>query len=142
MTKDEKKAQAIQKINEIKEKREALPIVQARKRETKGFMDFIRTQGVLGLAVGLILGSSLSTMVRSLIDDVIMPPLGMLLGSAEGLKGLTVVINHTPSGEPVTIAYGIFLNDFVNFLIIALVVYIIVRLLKINKEDIKVKSKI
>lgn len=105
-----------------------------------GFVDFIRTQGVVGLAVGLILGSSISTMVKSLIDDVVMPPLGFLLGSAEGLKGLSINLGTTRAGEAVILSYGVFLNDFINFIIIALVVYFVIKLLHFDKIDKKKES--
>jgi len=102
--------------------------------QVKGFLDFIRTQGVIGLAVGLILGGAVTVLVKSLIDNVIMPPIGLALGSADGLKGLTWTIGEA-SGDPAVISYGIFLNDFVNFLVIALVVYIVFHALGLTKLD-------
>lgn len=113
-------------------------IIKVGKVQVKGFLDFIRTQGVVGLAVGLVLGGAASVLVKSLVDNVVMPPLGLLLGSAEGLKGLTVTLGKTSAGVPTVLSYGIFLNDLVNFIIIALVVYITISLLKLNKID---KSK-
>lgn len=103
--------------------------------QLKGFIDFIRTQGVVGLAVGLVLGGAVSVMVKSLVDNIVMPPLGLILGSAEGIKGLSWTIGNTNAGQAVIIRYGIFLNDFINFIVIALVVYLIIRLLKIEKLD-------
>jgi large conductance mechanosensitive channel len=103
--------------------------------QLKGFIDFIRTQGVVGLAIGLVLGGAVSTLVKSLIDNVVMPPLGMLLGSAEGIKGLAITIGTTAAGKPAILNYGVFLNDFINFIIIALVVYLIVHLLKLDRLD-------
>ena len=103
--------------------------------QLKGFIDFIRTQGVVGLAIGLVLGGAVSTLVKSLIDNVVMPPLGMLLGSAEGIKGLAITIGTTAAGKPAILNYGVFLNDFINFIIIALVVYLIVHLLKFDRLD-------
>lgn len=103
--------------------------------QLKAFVDFIRTQGVVGLAVGLVLGGSVSVMVKSLVDNVVMPPLGFILGSAEGIKGLSLNIGKTSAGQDVIIRYGVFLNDFINFLVIAWVVYLIVHLLKIEKLD-------
>lgn len=103
--------------------------------QLKGFIDFIRTQGVVGLAVGLVLGGAVSVMVKSLVDNIVMPPLGLILGSAEGIKGLAWTIGKTGADQAVIIRYGIFLNDFINFIVIALVVYLIIRLLKIEKLD-------
>ena len=110
-------------------------IVKAGGSQIKGFLDFIRTQGVVGLAVGLVLGGAASVLVKSLIDNVVMPPLGLLLGSAEGLKGLSVSLGTTKAGVPAVLHYGIFLNDFVNFIIIALVIYITISWLKLDKLD-------
>lgn len=101
----------------------------------KGFLDFIRTQGVIGLAVGLILGGAVTILVKSLVDNVILPPIGLLLGSGDGLKGLTWTIGKGNGGDPAIIYYGTFLNDFVNFIIIALVVYLVFHMLGLSKLD-------
>lgn len=100
-----------------------------------GFVDFIRTQGVVGLAVGLVLGTAVGTLVKSLVDNVVMPPIGLLLGSGDGLKGLFVTIGKGSAGDPAVIYYGTFLNDLINFLIIALVIYFIFNLLGLTKLD-------
>ena len=105
------------------------------KNQLRGFLDFIRTQGVVGLAVGLVLGGAVSMLVKSLIDNVVMPPIGLLLGSAEGLKGLTWVVGTTADGKGVVLHYGVFLNDTINFIVIALVIYLVVHLLKFDKLD-------
>lgn len=110
-------------------------IVEVGESQLKGFIDFIRLQGVIGLAVGLILGGAASVLVKSLIDNVVMPPVGLLLGSAEGLKGLSITLGETAEGLPATLKYGIFINDLVNFIIIALVVYVTVKILKADKLD-------
>lgn len=103
--------------------------------QLKSFLDFIRTQGVVGLAVGLVLGGAVSVLVKSLVDNVVMPPLGLVLGSAEGLKGLAWTMGNTNSGQPAVLHYGIFLNDFINFVVIALVIYFIIRLLRFDRLD-------
>jgi large conductance mechanosensitive channel len=110
-------------------------IVVAGGSQIKAFIEFIRTQGVVGLAVGLVLGGAVSVMVKSLVDNVVMPPLGLMLGSTEGLKGLSAVIGRTSDGSNVVLGYGIFLNDLFNFIVIAFVVYSLVSLLKIDKLD-------
>jgi large conductance mechanosensitive channel len=102
--------------------------------QMKDFLYFIRTQGVVGLAVGLVLGGATSVLVKSLIDNVIMPPIGLLLGSTEGLQGLKWTIG-TAGGKQAVILYGTFLNDFINFLVIAIVIYFIIRLLRFDKLD-------
>lgn len=100
-----------------------------------GFMEFVRTQGVVGLAVGLVLGGAVTILVKSLIDNVIMPPLGFILGSAEGLKGLNWNLGKTPTGQETILHYGVFLNDLINFIVIAVVVYLVVHILGFDKID-------
>ena len=112
-----------------------ISIAKVGKSQMKAFSDFIRTQGVVGLAVGLVLGGAVSVLVKSLVDNVVMPPLGLLLGSAQGLKGLSWTMGKTNAGVPAVLNYGIFLNDFINFVVIALVIYLIVRLLRFDRID-------
>lgn len=104
-------------------------------RQLNGFVNFIRTQGVVGLAVGLVLGGAVTVVVKSLIDNIVMPPIGLLLGSSEGLKGLTVSLGKTATGHETVLHYGTFLNDFINFLVIALVIYLIVHVFGFDKID-------
>jgi large conductance mechanosensitive channel len=121
-----------------KVKRVAVPtqaLVTVGGKQVKGFLDFIRTQGVVGLAVGLVLGGAVSIVVKSLVDNVVMPPIGLLLGSGNGLKGLSWTIGEGNEGEPAIIHYGVFLNDFFNFLVIALVIYFVFHLLGLTKLD-------
>ncbi len=105
------------------------------KSQFSDFMTFVRTQGVVGLAVGLVLGGAVTVVVKSLIDNIVMPPIGFVLGSADGLKGLQVSLGKTSSGTDSILHYGLFLNDLINFIIIALVVYLIVHLLKFDRLD-------
>ena len=112
-----------------------LYIVKAGESQLKAFLDFIRTQGVIGLAVGLVIGGAVSVLVKSLIDNVVMPPIGLLLGSAEGLKGLSLTLGNTSGGKPAVLQYGVFLNDFINFIVIAFVIYLLVSLLRVDQLD-------
>lgn len=95
----------------------------------KGFLNFIREQGVVGLAVGFILGGSVSKVVASLVTDIINPVLGAVLGSAKGLASSSVMLGSAK------IAYGSFLAVLIDFLVIALVVYYGVRGLGLDKID-------
>ena len=97
-----------------------------------GFMKFIKEQNVVGLAVGLVLGTAAGSLVNSLIDNIIMPPLGFLLGSADGLKGLELKMGTTPTGEVAILHYGVFINDLINFLVLALCVYLVIKILKLD----------
>jgi len=116
------------------EKKKKTVVAEKGKTHILGFRTFIREQGVVGLAVGLVLGGAVSVLVKSLIDNVVMPPLGFILGSAEGLKGLSWNLGMTSAGKETILHYGVFLNDFVNFLVIALVVYAVVHALGFDKK--------
>ena len=124
----------VKKQSVIIVKETASGLVMVGGNQVKGFLDFIRTQGVIGLAVGLILGGATTVLVKSLIDNLVMPPIGMALGSADGLRGLTWTIGSA-GGEPVAISYGVFLNDMVTFIVIALVVYVVFHALGLTKLD-------
>jgi len=99
----------------------------------KGFLNFIREQGVVGLAAGFILGGAVSKFVTSLIEDLISPILGVILGMAGGLKDATLSIG------PVKLLYGNFISSFIDFAVIALVVYFGVKFLKLDRLDKKKK---
>ncbi len=133
----EKKTVRKAKIVKAAQKANVAPktIVKVGGSQMKEFLDFIRTQGVVGLAVGLVLGGATSILVKSLVDNVVMPPLGLLLGSAEGIKGLVWSFGSVSSGKQAVLHYGVFLNDFINFLVIAIVIYFIIRLLRFDKID-------
>jgi len=95
----------------------------------QGFLDFVRTQGVVGLAVGFILGGAVSDLVKSLIDNIINPILGIILNQASGLTEATFTVASA------TIKYGALINTLINFLVIALVVYFGVKKLGLDKLD-------
>jgi len=95
----------------------------------KGFIDFIREQGVVGLAVGFILGGTVAKVVSSLVTDIINPLLGIVLGAAGSLKDA-----YLPLG-PAKLMWGSFITTLIDFLTIALVVYYGVKVLKLNKLD-------
>lgn len=97
----------------------------------KGFIDFIREQGVIGLAVGFILGGAVSKLVASVVNDLINPVIGIALGAVGGLKEAYVQIG------PAKLLWGDFVNTTIDFLVIALVVYFGVKLLGLDKLDLK-----
>jgi large conductance mechanosensitive channel len=95
----------------------------------KGFIDFIREQGVVGLAIGFILGGAVSKVVTALVTDIINPLLGVVLGAAGGLKTATL---HVGSAE---ILYGDLISVIIDFTVIALVVYFGVKAIGLDKLD-------
>lgn len=95
----------------------------------KGFLNFVREQGVVGLAVGFILGGAVARVVSSLVDDIINPFLGLALGSADGLAQASFEVAGA------TVRYGSFLAVLLDFAVIALVVYFGVKSLGLDKLD-------
>ena len=102
----------------------------------KEFRDFVARGNVLDLAVGVIMGAAFGRIVTTLVEGVIMPPLGLLLGRTD-FSGLFFVLDSSQGipmsladaktkGIPV-IAYGQFINEIVSFLIVALAVFLLVR---------------
>jgi large conductance mechanosensitive channel len=102
------------------------------------FKDFAMRGNVIDLAVGVIIGTAFGKIVTSLVNDIIMPPIGRLLGPVD-FSSLYINISGTPydslaaaqAAGAATINYGLFLNSVVNFLIIALVIFLLIR--QINK---------
>ena len=102
----------------------------------KEFRDFIARGNVMDLAIGVVIGAAFGRIVTSLVEGVLMPPLGLVLGRVD-FSSLFVVLDRTKgvpaslpdardAGIPV-IAYGQFLNDAVGFLIVALAIFLVVK---------------
>lgn len=100
----------------------------------KDFKDFIMKGNVLDMAVGVIVGAAFGKIVGSLVSDVLMPPIGLLLGGVD-FSGLFLNLSPTAyatlkdaqaAGAP-TINYGVFLNAVINFLIVSAVIFILIR---------------
>ncbi len=102
-------------------------------RKTKGiiaeFKEFISRGNVIDMAVGIIIGSSFTAIVTSLVNDVFLPAIGWLVGGIN-FSSLKLTLPRMLEGEePAVIAYGSFIQSVVNFLIIALVVFFMVKAL-------------
>lgn len=95
----------------------------------KGFVEFIREQGVVGLAVGFILGGAVAKVVASVVEDLINPIIGIALGAAGSLESYTASIGS------VELRWGNFLAVLLDFLVIALVVYFGVKGLGLDRLD-------
>lgn len=95
----------------------------------KGFIHFIREQGVMGLAVGFILGAAVSKLVAALVEDIINPILGLLLGAVGNFSEAYIMIGSAK------IMWGNFIAVAIDFIVVALVVYFGVTLLKLDKLD-------
>src|SRR5687767_8275073 len=105
----------------------------------KGFRDFVMRGNVIDLAVAVIIGAAFTKIVNSLVEDIIMPPIGLLLGNVdfanlfvvlkEGAKAAApyATVAEAKAAGAVTLNYGLFLSTIVTFIIVAFVVYLIVR---------------
>src|ERR1700759_160864 len=110
----------------------------------KDFKAFIMKGNVLDLAVAVIIGGAFGAIVTSLVNDVIMPPIGMVLGHID-FKDLFISLNgqsyptlaDAKKVSAPIIAYGSFLNTVINFMIVAAVVFIVVRIVsKLHKAPV------
>ena len=94
------------------------------------FKEFAARGSVIDLAVGVIIGASFGKIVTSLVDQVIMPPIGLLLGGIDFAKLEWVLKREDPATaaiEKVAIQYGAFINALIQFLIVAFVVFLLVK---------------
>lgn len=104
----------------------------------KEFKDFAVKGNVVDMAVGIIIGAAFGTIVKSLVSDIIMPPIGLLLGNVD-FSNLFVVLKHgaevvqyatladAQAGGAVTLNYGMFINTVISFLIVAFAIFILVK---------------
>ena len=105
----------------------------------KEFREFIARGNVIDLAVGVIIGAAFNGIVKSLVDQVIMPPIGLLMGGLDFSKLEWVLKPEDPATaavEKVAVQYGAFINTLIQFLIVAVVVFLLVKVVnKIRRAD-------
>ncbi len=93
----------------------------------KEFREFAIKGNVIDMAVGIIIGAAFGTVVKSLVSDVIMPPIGLLVGKVD-FSALRVVLREaTPKDPSVTLNYGLFINNIISFLIVSFAVFLLVK---------------
>ena len=100
----------------------------------KEFREFAMRGNVVDMAVGIIIGAAFTSIVRSLVDDIIMPPLGLLAGDMDfsdkfvNLSGGNYgTLAEAQAASAATINYGLFINNVITFLIVAFAVFLLVR---------------
>lgn len=104
----------------------------------KEFRDFAMRGNVVDLAIGVIIGASFGAIVNSLVKDILMPPLGLVLGKVDFANLFLVLKNGAPiapyatvadaqAAGAVTINYGLFINNIISFIIVAFAVFLLVR---------------
>src|SRR5918996_5363735 len=107
------------------------------------FKEFIARGNVIDLAVAVIIGAAFGKIVTSLVDGILMPPLGLLLGKVDfsslfyvldSSKGIPLSLQDAKAKGIPVIAYGNFINDLINFLIIAFVIFLLIRTINNMKK--------
>ncbi len=93
------------------------------------FKKFLIKGNAVDMAVGFIFGAAFATVVKSLVTNVIMPPLGMTLGKIDFSKLKYVLSPATEKTEEVAISYGLFINDLVGFIILGFVIFLLVKMI-------------
>lgn len=102
------------------------------------FKKFIMRGNVMDMAVGIIIGAAFATIITSLVDDILMPPIGLLLGGVDFSNLFITLKEGVPPGPyaslttaqeagAVTINYGVFLNALITFLIVAFAIFLLIR---------------
>ncbi|GAB5490489.1 MAG: large-conductance mechanosensitive channel protein MscL [Phototrophicaceae bacterium] len=91
------------------------------------FQKFILRGNVMDLAIGIIIGTAFTAIVNSLVNDIIMPPIGLIIGGVDFSNIVITLKEATADTEAVTIGIGLFINALIQFLIIAFVVFMLVR---------------
>lgn len=109
----------------------------------KEFKTFIMRGNVVDLAVAVIIGAAFGKIITSLVNDVIMPPIGLLLGKVDfsnlylnlGKESYASLAEAQAAGAP-TLNYGLFLNNVIDFLIVSLVIFLLIRAMsRISKKE-------
>jgi large conductance mechanosensitive channel len=102
----------------------------------KEFREFIARGNVIDLAVAVVIGAAFGKIITSLVEGVVMPPIGLILGKADfsslfyvldASKGVPVSLADAKAKAIPVVAYGQFLNDIINFLIVAFVIFLVVK---------------
>lgn len=101
------------------------------------FKKFAMRGNMIDMAVGIIIGGAFTPIVNSLVNDIIMPPIGLLFGGVD-FSNLAVTLKQaTENGDPaVVIRYGVFINTIIAFLIVAMAVFVLIKFInRLTREE-------
>ena len=113
----------------------------------KEFKEFAMRGNVLDMAIGIVIGGAFGTIVKSMVSDVLMPPIGLLLGGVDFSNLFAIVKQGAPAGPyaaladaqaagAVTVNYGLFINNVISFLIVAAAVFALVKAInRLHREE-------
>lgn len=126
MAKKDVKGVAKEKLSNVHEKNSGF---------RKEFIEFISRGSVVDLAVGVAVGGAFTTIVNSLVNDIVMPIVGLIAGGVDFTHLVVRIPNFFGTGDEAVIAYGNFIQNVIQFLIIALVIFLIIKAMnRINRR--------
>jgi len=105
----------------------------------KEFKAFALRGDVVDMAIGIVIGGAFGKIVSSFVTDIIMPPIGLLLGGVDFTKLVITLKQATETTSAVTINYGLFINTIIDFIIIALAIFLVIK--QINRFKKKEAAK-
>lgn len=124
------KEAVLKQVEKAKEQLEKIPTEKV-KKPFGGFADFVREQGVMGLAIGFVLGTQTKTLVDQFVGSFVNPLLGLLLPGTGELNDRT--FSMTVGEQTQNFAYGAFVFQLITFMLIAVVIYLVFRGLRLDK---------
>ena len=132
------KADMLKRVEAAKEQLEKIPNPKV-KHHLQGFFDFVREQGVVGLAIGLVLGVAAKSVVDSVVNNIFNPIMGVLTGGVD-FSDKFICIKRAGDACISKLGYGQVISDLISFMIAAAVIYFTFKALKLEKLD-KKKDK-
>jgi large conductance mechanosensitive channel len=107
----------------------------------KEFKEFAMKGNVMDMAVGIIIGGAFGKIISSFVGDVLMPPIGLLLGGMDFSKMALTLKAGSEGVEPVLLKYGVFINTAIDFLIIAFAIFMVVKAMNsLKKKQVEAPS--
>jgi len=100
----------------------------------KEFKEFAMKGNVIDMAVGIIIGAAFGKIVSSLVSDLLMPPIGVLLGNVDFSSLAVTLREKTATAPAVTLKYGVFINTVIDFLIVAFAIFVVIKQLNRLKK--------
>jgi len=93
----------------------------------KEFKEFAMRGNVMDMAIGIIIGAAFGKIITSLVNDVIMPPIGLLLGNVDFSNLAITLKEKTAASEAVMLKYGVFINTILDFVIVAFAIFMVIK---------------
>lgn len=106
----------------------------------KEFREFAMRGNAVDMAVGIIIGAAFGKIVSSLVNDVIMPPIGLLVGNIDFSRLAITLKEKTAAAEAVTINYGLFINTVLDFIIVAFAIFMVIKQMNRFKKNEKLPA--